>query len=228
MADEPDLLIVMEDLLPLSLGPGLILAVVLSELPLPTFLRMGSCATVILELLLRPSARLLVIPAARRAKRAQPSGRRDLVVTLVRRHDRNGKRPGSKRRDRDFPNQLLELKWRSGQNALQSASQPGDLSIELTAARRSVHFAPMLICAQCLALISGLGADRSALRPFPFPLLSLPGSLLRLMLALLAALRLGPSSNDAAAPTSRHRSSLSGTTVLSAPPGRRNHLKIRP
>lgn len=75
----------------------------------------------------------------------------------------------------------------------------------------------MLICAQCLALISGLGADRSALRPFPFPLLSLPGSLLRLMLALLAALRLGPGSNDAAAPTSRHRSSLSGYDGFTGP-----------
>jgi hypothetical protein len=39
MADEPDLFIVMEDLLPLSFCPGLILAVVLSELPLPPFLR---------------------------------------------------------------------------------------------------------------------------------------------------------------------------------------------
>jgi hypothetical protein len=68
----------------------------------------------------------------------------------------------------------------------------------------------MLICAQCLALISGLGADRGALRTLPFTLLSLPCSLLRLTLALLAALRLGPGSNDTAAPTSRHRSSLSG------------------
>ena len=110
MADEPDLFIVMEDLLPLSLGPGLILAVVLSELPLPTFLRLGRRPTVILELHLRPAARLLVIPAARRAKRAQPSERRDLVVTLVGQHGRNGKWPGSKWRDRDFPHQLLKLK----------------------------------------------------------------------------------------------------------------------
>ena len=119
MANEPDLFIVMKDLPPLSFGPGLILAVVLSELPLPPFLRLGRRPTVILELLLRPSACLLVIPAARRAKRTQPSGRRDLIVTLVGQHDRNGKRPGSKRRDRDFPDQLLKLKWRCSQNALQ-------------------------------------------------------------------------------------------------------------
>jgi len=155
--------------------------VVLSELPLPPFLRMGRRATVNLELLLRPSARLLVI-SPRRAERTQPAGRRDLVATLVGQHDRNRKRPGSKRRDRDFPNQLFKLKWRRGQNALQNASQPGDLSIELTAASRSVHFAHMLICAQRLPLVSGLGADRGALRPFPFALLSLPCSLLRLTL----------------------------------------------
>jgi hypothetical protein len=83
----------------------------------------------------------------------------------------------------------------------------------------------MLICAQCLPLVSGLGTDRGALRTFPFTLLSLPCSLLRLTLALLAALCLGPGSNDPAAPTSRHRPSLSDTTVLSAPPGHRSHLK---
>jgi hypothetical protein len=68
----------------------------------------------------------------------------------------------------------------------------------------------MLICAQCLALISDLSADRGALRPFPFLLLSLQGSLLSLLLALVAALRFGPGSNNTAAPTSRHRSSLGG------------------
>jgi hypothetical protein len=45
------------------------------------------------------------------------------------------------------------------------------------------------------------------LRPFLSHLLSAPGSLLRLVLALLAPLRLGPSSKHATIPTSRHRSS---------------------
>jgi hypothetical protein len=65
----------------------------------------------------------------------------------------------------------------------------------------------MLIGAKRLALISGLSADRRTLRPFSFLLLSPPGSLLRLMLTLLAALRLGPGAQDTAAPTSRHGSS---------------------
>jgi hypothetical protein len=44
-------------------------------------------------------------------------------------------------------------------------------------------------------------------RPFLFLLLSSPGSLLRLMLALLAALRLGPGAKDTTALTSWHGSS---------------------
>jgi hypothetical protein len=65
----------------------------------------------------------------------------------------------------------------------------------------------MLIGAKRLALISGLSADRGPLRPFSFLLLSSPGSLLRLMLTLLAALRLGPGTQDTTALTSRHGSS---------------------
>ena len=65
----------------------------------------------------------------------------------------------------------------------------------------------MLICALRLALISRLSANRGALRTFLLQLLGTPGSLLRLMLALLAALRLRPGSEHAAIPTSRHRSS---------------------
>jgi hypothetical protein len=65
----------------------------------------------------------------------------------------------------------------------------------------------MLIGAKRLALISGLSADRGPVRPFSFLLLSSPGSLLRLMLALLAALRLGPGAKDTTALTSWHGSS---------------------
>jgi hypothetical protein len=96
---------------------------------------------------------------------------------------------------------------------LQDSSQPGDLSIGLAGPRRRAHFAAMLIGAKRLALISGLSADRGPLRPFSFLLLSSPGSLLRLMLALLAALRLGPGAKDTTALTSWHGSSLRNTTT---------------
>ncbi len=60
---------------------------------------------------------------------------------------------------------------------------------------------------QRLALISRLSADRGALCSFLSQLFSAPGSLLRLVQALLAPLRLGPGSKHAAIPTSRHHSS---------------------
>jgi hypothetical protein len=71
----------------------------------------------------------------------------------------------------------------------------------------------MLIGAKRLALISGLSADRGPVRPVSFLLLSPPGSLLRLILALLAALRLGPGAKDTTALTSRHGPSLRNTTT---------------
>jgi hypothetical protein len=52
-----------------------------------------------------------------------------------------------------------------------------------------------------------MGANRSALRTFLSQLLGAPRSLLRLMLALLTALRFRPGPEHAAIPTSRHRSS---------------------
>jgi hypothetical protein len=136
-----------------------------------------------------------------------PTGRLDLVGALVGHHDRNTKRPGSKRRDGAFPHQLLNLERRCRQDALQDAGQPGDLGIHLAGPRRRAHFAAMLVGAKRLALISGLSADRGPVRPFLLLLLSSPGSLLRLKLALLAALRLGPGAQDTTALTSRHGSS---------------------
>jgi Lsr2 len=207
MADQPDLAVMVEDLLALSLRPCLILAVVLSELPLPLFFGLSGRAAILLELRLRAPACLLMVPAGRRAEGTQPTGRLDLVGALVGHHDRNTKRPGSERRDGDLPDQLLNLERRRRQDAVQDSSQPGDLSIDLAGPRRRVHVAAMLIGAKRLALISGLSADRGPLRSFSFLLLSPPGSLLRLMLALLAALRLGPGAKDTTAPTSRHGSS---------------------
>ena len=112
MADQPDLAVVVEDLLALSLGPRLILAVVLSELLLPLFFGLGGRAAVLLELLLRLPACLLMVAAGRRAEGTQPRGRLDLVGALVGHHDRNTKRPGSERCDGDFPDQLLDLERR--------------------------------------------------------------------------------------------------------------------
>lgn len=207
MADQPDLAVVVQDPVALLLRPRLILAVVLSELPLPLFFGLGGRAAVLLELLLRLPACLLMVAAGRRAEGTQPRGRLDLVGALVGHHDRNTKRPGSERCDGDFPDQLLNLERRCRQDALQDSSQPGDLSIGVAGPGRCVHFTAMLIGAKRLALISGLSADRGPLRPFSFLLLNSPGSQLRLMLALLAALRLGPGAQDTAAPTSRHGSS---------------------
>jgi hypothetical protein len=204
MADQPDLAVVVEDVLALSLRPRLVLAVVLSELPLPLFFALGGRAAVLLELRLRAAACLLMVPAGRRAEGTQPTGRLDLVGALVGHHDRNTKRPGSERRDGDLPDQLLNLERRCRQDALQDSGQPGDLSTGLAGPGRRVHVAAVLIGAKRLALISSLSSDRGPLRPFSFLLLSSPGSLLRLMLALLAALRLGPGAKDTAALTSRH------------------------
>jgi hypothetical protein len=52
----------------------------------------------------------------------------------------------------------------------------------------------VLVRAPGLALIAGVRANRSSLRPFLFLLRNSPGSLLRLTLALLTTLRLGPGS----------------------------------
>ena len=207
MADQPDLAVMVEDPLALSLRPRLILAVVLSQLPLPLFFGLAGRTAVLLELLLRLPACLLMVAAGRRAEGTQPRGRLDLVGTLVGHHHRNTKRPGSERCDGDFPDQLLNLERRCRQDALQDSSQPGDLSIGLASPGRRVHVAAMLMGAKCLALISGLSADRGPLRPFSFLLLSSPGSLLRLILTLLAALRLGPGAQDTTALTSWHGSS---------------------
>ena len=207
MADQPDLAVVVEDRLALSLRPCLILAVVLSELALPLFFGLGGRTAVVLELLLRLPACPLMVPAGRRAEGTQPRGRLDLVAALVGHHDRNTKRPGSERRDGEFPHQLLNLERWCCQDALQDAAQLGDLSIDLTGPPRRVHVVAVLVGAKRLALISGLSADRGPLRPFSVLLLSPPGSLLRLMLALLAALRLGPGAQDPAALTSWHGSS---------------------
>jgi hypothetical protein len=62
MADQPDLAVMVEDLLALSLRPRLVLAVVLSELPLPLFFGLGGRTAILLELRLRPCACLLMIP----------------------------------------------------------------------------------------------------------------------------------------------------------------------
>jgi hypothetical protein len=73
MADQPDLAVMVEDLLALSLRPCLILAVVLSELLLPSFFGLGGRAAILLELRLRAPACLLMVPAGRRAEGTQPT-----------------------------------------------------------------------------------------------------------------------------------------------------------
>ena len=103
--------------------------------------------------------------------------------------------------------QLFKPERRRRQNALQDAGQPGDLGIELPRPCSGVHLTAVLIRTQRLALIPRLSANRGALHTFLLQLLSMPGSLLRLMQALLTALRLRPGSEHAAIPTSRHRSS---------------------
>ena len=103
--------------------------------------------------------------------------------------------------------QLFKPERRCRQNVLQNASQRGDLSIKLPCPGRGVHLPAMLIRTLRITLISRLGADRGALRAFSLQLLGTPGSLLRLVQALLAALCLRPGSEHAAIPTSRHRSS---------------------
>ena len=66
------------------------------------------------------------------------------------------------RRDGDFLFQLFKPKRRCRQNALQNASQRGDLSIKLPRPGRGVYLPAMLIRALCLTLISRLGANRGA------------------------------------------------------------------
>ena len=65
----------------------------------------------------------------------------------------------------------------------------------------------MLIRPLRLTLISRLSANRGALRTFSLHLVSTPGSLLCLLQALLATLRLCPGREHATIPTSRHGSS---------------------
>ena len=103
--------------------------------------------------------------------------------------------------------QLFKPERRRRQNALQNASQRGDLSIKLARPGRGVHLPAMLVRALRLTLISRLGANRGALRTVLLQLLGTPCSLLRLVQALLAALRFRPGSKHATIPTSRHRSS---------------------
>jgi len=54
MTNQPDLAIVINDTSAFALGPGLILAVVIRELPLTSFLGLHSLLIVVLELRLRP------------------------------------------------------------------------------------------------------------------------------------------------------------------------------
>ena len=213
MAYQSDLTIVVNDPLTFGLSPGLILAVVVRKLALPPFLGLRGLLRVMLELSLRPLACLLIFPARARAEHTQPRRRLNLIGTLVRHHDRNSQRPRCEWRDGDFLHQLLKLERRRRQNAGQNARQPGDLSVKLPRPGCGVHLPAVLIRAQRLTLISRVGANRSTLCPLMLQLLGAPGSLLRLILALLAALRLRPGSEHAAIPTSRHRSSRRNNTI---------------
>src|SRR6266700_3576186 len=129
----------------LSISPCLVLTVVVSKLPLPPFHSLCRRTPVILELCLRTLACLLMLPAACRAERTQPSRRLDLVSTLVGHRDGNSKRSRGERRDRHVLHQLLELEWRRSQHAWQDAIESGYLSIQFTGACRSVCFPPLLI-----------------------------------------------------------------------------------
>jgi hypothetical protein len=99
-----------------------------------------------LELRLRPSTYLFMLPAGGGAECTQPRRRLWPVCTLIGHHDRNSQRSRSERRDGDFLYQLFELERRHPQNALQNVSQPGDLSIKLPRPGRGVHVSTVLIC----------------------------------------------------------------------------------
>lgn len=221
MTNQPDLAIVSNYPPAFALRPGLILTVVICELPLTLLLGLHSPLMVVLEPRLRPSTCLLMLSAGAGAECPKPGRRLDLISVLVGQHDRNTQRSGSERGDADSLYQLLELERRRRQNTLKNATQPGDLSVELPRPGRGVQLPTVLIRVQGLTLIPRMSASRGTLRTFLLQLLSMPRSLLRLVQTLLTALCLCPGSQHAAIPTSRHRSSQSNNTS-SVKPGLRN------
>jgi hypothetical protein len=213
MTCQTDLAIMIKDPLTLAVSPGLILAVIVCELPLPPPLRLRCLLVVMLELRLRSPVFFFMPTAGGRAERAQPRRRLDLIGTLVGHHDRNSQWSRSERRNVDFLYQLLKPeRWRR-QDVLQNASQPCDLGIQLPRSGRAVHLSTLLIGAQRLTLISCLSANHGTLRAFLFQLLSAPCSLLRLVQTLLTALRLRPGCKYTTIPTSCHGSSQGNNTI---------------
>ena len=67
MTDQPDLAIMINNPPAFALGPGLILAVIVRQLPLTLFLCLRGLLTVMLELCLRPLGMSPDIPGGRRS-----------------------------------------------------------------------------------------------------------------------------------------------------------------
>jgi hypothetical protein len=185
---------VIDDLLAFLVRPDQVLAVVGIKLPAALLFRLPGHMTVMVELFLSPLARLLVLPAGRRAQRSQSCRRLDLVSATIWHHDRHGQWPGIERRNPDLLRQLLQAKRARRQDGAQEAAQLGDLRIQFMGPGGGISVAPMLISTQRLALITSVGPHRGTPGSFLFLLRSLPGSFLGITLALLTTLSLSPGS----------------------------------